>query len=129
MRHVQGHQRLAATARPVRNRAACAQAPVPAPAATGGNGGRLPFKDFCAQAFATGTADKAALLVIEQLCAWRLHQLDESVPLLKNFENLHGFIDDRREMTSLAMLAYAPKLQRIALPYGTPIADFARSRT
>jgi hypothetical protein len=86
----------------------------------------LSFKDFCQRALHSRTADGATLDVLERLFEVSgCPQLEERLGGLTDFKPEGLLMSAAGNISSLAALAYAPKLRRIYLPYGTPVSDLA----
>jgi uncharacterized protein YecT (DUF1311 family) len=84
----------------------------------------VPFKDFCERARRSRTSDVATLDLLEQMFGVDgCPQLEARLSDLTEFSPIGQLYGAASQLSSLTPLSYAPKLQRIELPYGTPISD------
>jgi uncharacterized protein YecT (DUF1311 family) len=82
------------------------------------------FNEFCERALHSRTPDGATLDLLEQfLGVDGCPQLKERLADLTDFSPNGQLQSPAHNLSSLAAFAYAPKLRRIDLPYGTPISD------
>jgi hypothetical protein len=111
---------LAPPSKPKSNSAPPDRAPAQEPAQ------RPPFKDFCANAFAKKTRDKITLRILEAILGVTgCDQLDAAMGSLTKFDPSARYSYEIGSPSSLAALAYAPKLRKVTLWYGCPVVDLS----